>query len=244
MPSGKQKPYGPIWIEAKILTIMKLNLVCASTMQDGVMCQWHEALQTAGIEPARIRIIGEKKSETKKRVGKRKDSIKKGEFVLLTRYHLQSEMKRMFEYNSVELKANKNKKESFFKSVPTSLIKKLKNQYNAAKGNERNQYSRENEPRQDCVTRLIREVEMEAQFETVIIDESHFLRNSELSSSLLVYLSYSKSSKHSFSSSFFQNSTCILGYWCGTFGSSVKENWYVVYVLLLCLSGATVHIHQ
>ena len=167
---------------------MKLNLVCASTMQDGVMCQWHEALQTAGIEPARIRIIGEKKSETKKRVGKRKESIKKGEFVLLTRYHLQSEMKRMFEYNSVELKAHK--KESFFKSVPTSLIKKLKNQYNAAKGNEKNQYSKENEPRQDCVTRLIREVEMEAQFETVIIDESHFLRNSELSSSLLVYLSF------------------------------------------------------
>lgn len=167
---------------------MKLNLVCASTMQDGVMCQWHEALQTAGIEPARIRIIGEKKSETKKRVGKRKESIKKGEFVLLTRYHLQSEMKRMFEYNSGELKTHK--KESFFKSVPTSLIKKLKNQYNAAKGNEKNQYSKENEPRQDCVTRLIREVEMEAQFETVIIDESHFLRNSELSSSLLVYLSF------------------------------------------------------
>ena len=86
-----------------ILTIMKLNLVCASTMQDGVMCQWHEALQTAGIESARIRIIGEKKSETKKRVGKRKDSIKKGEFVLLTRYHLQSEMKRMFEYNSISM---------------------------------------------------------------------------------------------------------------------------------------------
>ena len=47
------------------------------------------------------------------------------------------------------------------------------------KGNEKNHWINDDELRQDCVTRLIREeTRLTQHFETVIIDESHFLRNS------------------------------------------------------------------
>ena len=63
-------------------------------------------------------------------------------------------------------------------SLISSVSKIIKNQYHAEKGNEENAWINEDESRQDCVTRLIREeTRLTQQFETVIIDESHFLRN-------------------------------------------------------------------
>ena len=98
------------------------------TPQDGVMQQWQDALGTF-VDPSRIIVLNEKKSETKQRGGtvrKTSKTVKSGEYILCTRYQLQSEMKRLFEYNTVaELQAYK--KESFlFPSVPAALIKKLK----------------------------------------------------------------------------------------------------------------------
>ena len=68
---------------------------------------------------------------------------------------------------------------------------KIKNQYHAEKGNEENRWISEDESRQDCVIRLIREeTRLTQHFETVIIDESHFLRN------LLAYWGMGKCGMH------------------------------------------------
>lgn len=97
------------------------------TPQDGVMQQWQDTLGTF-VDQSRIIVLNEKKSETKQRggtVGKTK-TVDSGDFILCTRYGIQGETKRLFEYNTVaELQAYK--KESFlFPSVPAALIKKLK----------------------------------------------------------------------------------------------------------------------
>ena len=97
------------------------------TPQDGVMQQWQDALGTF-VDPSRIIVLNEKKRDTKQRGGtvRKTNTVKSGEYILCTRYQLQSEMKRLFEYNTVaELQAYS--KESFlFPSVPAALIKKLK----------------------------------------------------------------------------------------------------------------------
>jgi len=76
-------------------------------------------------------------------------------------------------------------------SLLSSVSKIIKNQYHAEKGNEENRWINEDESRQDCVTRLIREeTRLTQHFETVIIDESHFLRN------LLAYWGMGKCGMH------------------------------------------------
>ena len=91
------------------------------------MQQWQDALGTF-VDPSRIIVLNEKKRDTKQRGGtvRKTNTVKSGEYILCTRYQLQSEMKRLFEYNTVaELQAYS--KESFlFPSVPAALIKKLK----------------------------------------------------------------------------------------------------------------------
>ena len=74
------------------------------------------------MDPSRIIVLNEKKRDTKQRGGtvRKTNTVKSGEYILCTRYQLQSEMKRLFEYNTVaELQAYS--KESFlFPSVPAA----------------------------------------------------------------------------------------------------------------------------
>jgi len=145
------------------------------TPQDDVMEQWYDTLIEGGIEPARIIILGEKKADRKRRT--KESTVKKGQFILCTRYKVQSEIRKAFEYNTTELKAYQ-KKSLLFPNVPPKLLKKLRNQYRSDKGKEKNEYKKNNkEPRQDCVTRLVGEKTLEACFESVIVDEAHFHKN-------------------------------------------------------------------
>ena len=58
------------------------------------------------LDPSRIIVLNEKKRDTKQR--KSNTAVKSGEYILCTRYQLQSEMKRLFEYDAVaELQAYK-----------------------------------------------------------------------------------------------------------------------------------------
>ena len=50
------------------------------TPQDDVMEQWYGTLVDGGIEPARIIILGEKKSDMKRRT--KESTVKKGQFIL------------------------------------------------------------------------------------------------------------------------------------------------------------------
>ena len=98
-------------------------------------------------------MIGEKKGDEKKRRGKRnKNTVRGGEYILATRYKIQSEMKRLFEYSTVaELQADQNRNKSFlFPNVPPALIPKLRNQYNVDKGKDKkNHWILEKEKRED-----------------------------------------------------------------------------------------------
>ena len=151
--------------------------------QDGILGQWEETLRKAGVEPARIKILGERKKDAKKR-SPNKRTIRGGIYILCTRYKVQSEMRRLFDCSSTaDLQANQ-KKSDLFPSVSTALIKKLRNQYSAEKGTERNKFIRKKEARTDCVARLIRESfrggnesSLKAAFHTVIVDEAHFVKN-------------------------------------------------------------------
>ena len=147
------------------------------TPQDDVMEQWYDTLIEGGIEPARITILGEKKSDRKRRT--KESTVKKGQFILCTRYKVQSEIKKVFEYNTTELKAYQ-KKSLLFPNVPKLLLKQLRNQYRSDKGKEKNEYKKNNkEPKQDCVTRLVGGRSLETCFESVIVDEAHFHKNSK-----------------------------------------------------------------
>ncbi len=153
------------------------------TPQDGIQQQWYDALRRAGVEPARICVMGERKKDTKARGGSsyKSSSAQEGMYLLCTRYKIQSELKKLFE-QTANLKSALNSS-ILVQHIPTTLIGKLRNQYLAEKGKESNKYIRNRERRQDCVTRLIREsfndnkVSFKIAFNSVIIDECHFLKN-------------------------------------------------------------------
>ena len=71
------------------------------TPQDDVMEQWYDTLIEGGVEAARIIILGEKRSDTKRRT--KESTVKKGEYILCTRFKLQTEMRKAFECNTTEL---------------------------------------------------------------------------------------------------------------------------------------------
>jgi len=157
------------------------------TPQDGVQKQWYDTLRKAGVEPARITIIGETKKDTKERGGSinaNKNSVRVGRYIIGTRYKIQSEMKKLFESTSATNSQGRYKS-VLFPHVPIYLIKKLRNQYRAKQGKERNKWSSntiKREPDMDRVTRLIREsfrskVSLKHAFQSVIIDEAHFVKN-------------------------------------------------------------------
>ena len=152
--------------------------------QDGIQSQWYDTLRKSGVEPARIKVVGERKSDTKKRTGKsNRDAGKGGFYLLCTRYKVQSEMRRLFDCSTTTDLQASHKTSMLFPHVPLALIKKLRNQYRAENGKERNQYIRKKEPKQDCVARLVRDTinrgggMLKSAFQTVIIDEAHFVKN-------------------------------------------------------------------
>ena len=153
------------------------------TPQDGIQQQWYEALRRSGVEPARIYVMGEKKKDAKARGGRtyKRSSTQEGMFLLCTRYKIQSELKKLFE-QTTNLKSALDSS-ILFQHIPPALIKKLHNQYLAEKGKARNHFIRQRERRQDCVTRLIRssfnegKVSFRVAFNSIIIDEGHFLKN-------------------------------------------------------------------
>jgi SNF2 family DNA or RNA helicase len=153
------------------------------TPQDGIQQQWYEALRRSGVESARICVMGERKNDTKARGGRtyKSSSTQEGMYLLCTRYKIQSELKKLFE-QTANLKSALNNS-ILFEHIPPTLIGKLRNQYLAEKGKERNNYIRNRERRQDCITRLIRssfnedKASFKIAFNSVIIDECHFLKN-------------------------------------------------------------------
>jgi len=108
------------------------------TPQDGIQQQWYEALRRSGVESARICVMGERKKDTKARGGRtyKSSSTQEGMYLLCTRYKIQSELKKLFE-QTANLKSALNNS-ILFEHIPPTLIGKLRNQYLAEKGKERN----------------------------------------------------------------------------------------------------------
>ena len=173
-------------VKRKSKTMKKPTLIV--TPQDGIQQQWYDALLRSGVDPARICVIGERKRDTNARGGSvyKKSSVQdNGMYILLTRYKIQSELKQLFEQTTTANLKSALLNSILFHHIPPLLIGKLRNQYLAEKGKERNKYihSHQREKRQDCITRLIREsfnddkFSFKIAFNTVIIDECHFLKN-------------------------------------------------------------------
>ena len=91
-------------------------------------------------------------------------------------------MKRRFDYiDTADLRLSENNKSILFGAVPSQMMKELKREYAIEKGDEK-RTSAEAEERMapfDRITRLMRKYSsrLANEYETVIIDEAHFLRN-------------------------------------------------------------------
>ena len=92
-----------------------------------------------------------------------------------------TEMRTLFQYATSSKTQQRTKQEKlriFPQKIPTSLVKRLKHEYNVANGKERRE--RSDGPRvepPDCFTKLMRSAKgLKRKFGTVVIDECHFLR--------------------------------------------------------------------
>lgn len=159
-----------------------------------------------------------------------RDAGKGGYYILCTRYKVQSEMKRLFDCaTTVDLQAS-HKTSRLFPHIPLSLIKKLRNQYRSENGKERNHFIKKKEPKQDCVARLVKESNrgggtIKSAFQTVIIDEAHFVKNGKRFNVLacckcvhiplfvLAYVPDRLSSSHSSSLFVMDQSLIVLAFW-------------------------------
>jgi hypothetical protein len=88
-------------------------------------------------------------------------------FILMTRHNVMSEMRRFME----------DKRSNLFPQIDISLLKKLENQYYAAKGSVPNHYKENDENESEYVTRALKKHSLKALFRTLLIDEAHFLKN-------------------------------------------------------------------
>jgi hypothetical protein len=136
---------------------------------DAVLEQWEETLLLSGVPVEKIKLYW-KKDET----------LHFGDyFVLLTRYQVMSAMKELMHSNKSKSVSEGN----LFPKVNGTLLDKLQNQYDAGKGKARNKWNRKKENVSQCITRLLREGGRQWNwkiiFRTLLIDESHFLRNLE-----------------------------------------------------------------
>jgi hypothetical protein len=106
----------------------------------------------------------------------------RNDFIVMEKSKLQTEIKGIF--NGITEKTFKPDYSSLFPHVTMEEYRKLCTQYRAAQGKAKNIYRQEGELPDDCVRRLVEDMVMrmeahnkEAAFRTVIIDESHFLKN-------------------------------------------------------------------
>ncbi|KAL7563119.1 hypothetical protein ACA910_012302 [Epithemia clementina (nom. ined.)] len=147
---------------------------------DAVQQQWRDTLLRNGVSDRRI--IWFKKGTTT-------EGFHSNNFILLTRYAAQSEIKSLFEYAEDEAEGGTGGpggrtalKSQLFPHLSPYLLQKLRDEYMCAKGKTRITLKRANESKEDCITRLLKDVSCRWQpdkivFRMMIIDEAHFLKN-------------------------------------------------------------------
>lgn len=184
--------------------------------QDGIQNQWFETLVQSGVTPSSIMVWGDTKAQNKKRQNKysakssgdaaatggawvhtSKHEGQQQSYILCTRYKIQSELRKLFDTTasgSGSMDQNEKagsitdyKDTTLFRRVPWALIGKLRNQYRADKGKEKNRHILPKEKGQDCVARLVRNEKttkrgnhsnvLQFAFQTLIVDEAHFCKN-------------------------------------------------------------------
>ena len=145
---------------SKDLHVRKPTLILGPN--DAVLAQWEESLIASGYPQGKIRLFNRKS-----------DKQTQGDaFLLLTRYQLMTEMRSLFQ----------SKLSSIFpKRVDQLFIKMLENQYQASKGKAKNQHREKDETVSQCITRIFKnnKFSITFEFEMLLVDESHFLRNLE-----------------------------------------------------------------
>ena len=97
----------------------------------GVQNQWHETLVAIGVCESQIEIVGEAKKETSKRRGSRGSSSSpvKGNFILLRRHQIMSQVRRITQCASKSSRRKALKESLLFSQLPIDLIDDLYNEY-------------------------------------------------------------------------------------------------------------------
>ena len=134
---------------------------------DAVLKQWEETLLMGGIPDRSIKYY--RKNDKTLRSG--------NTFILLTRYKLMTEMRDV-----MENKQRGGYQSNLFPTMPDNLRRKLRNQYKASCGKEKNLHKKYGESIPACVNRILRDAHRSPIFKTelfrtVLIDESHYLKN-------------------------------------------------------------------
>ena len=146
---------------AKVIYVPKPTLILGPN--DAVLAQWEESLIASGYPQGKIRLFNRKCMT----------QTSGDAFLLLTRYQLMTEMRSLFQSKRSVL---------FPPRVNKAFIGRLENQYQASKGKAKNKFREKNETISQCITRLFRNafrIKWKTEFEMLLIDESHFLRNLE-----------------------------------------------------------------
>jgi len=149
------------------------------TPNDAVSVQWRDTLYKNGVAANRIKFF--EKGQTS--VGFDQDI-----FLLLTRHRLQAEVKRVFGGLDQARDHPEMARSALFPHVDIDNLLQLKTTYEEehVKGaiRENNPYRKQGESIADCITRKIllcqarmKNNKLEPAFSTVLIDESHFLKN-------------------------------------------------------------------
>jgi SNF2 family DNA or RNA helicase len=137
------------------------------TPNNAVLEQWVTALVKNGV--SRVRIL-----KFTKNMKIRHD---RNDFILMEKSKLQTELREIFE--GIKDKNLRKTTSSLFPQATMDNFRALWVQYEASHGRARNAYQFEKEAPDDCVRRLIGEMSRHYKpcFRTVVLDESHFLKN-------------------------------------------------------------------
>ena len=140
---------------------------------DAVLMQWHETLLKAGIPSSKIYRFQARRSPNNKK------KLSGDFFVLCNRYDLQVELRHVFDNTS---KTERLKAISpLWPHTPKALLLVLKNQYLAEKGKAVNEYIERGDgiSMAECITDYLSwdRHKVTPIFETVVIDEAHFLKS-------------------------------------------------------------------
>jgi SNF2-related domain len=137
------------------------------TPNSAVLEQWITALVKNGVSRSRIHKFSKNM----------KIHYDRNDFILLEKSKLQSELRDIFE--GIKDKKFRKKTSSLFPQATLHDFRSLWVQYEASHGRARNEYKLDDEAQNDCVRRLIGHMSRRYRhcFRTVILDESHFLKN-------------------------------------------------------------------